>query len=125
MEIKINREIRAYSESVVMGLSLRQSFFAALGVGAAVGVYYLCSEQLGAEMVSWACVAAAAPFAFLAFFKYNGMTAEQFVRAWIVSCILTPRRLFFKPQNTYYELLQQQAAQDKKKKKHPKKEVIT
>ena len=39
----------------------------------------------------------------LGFIKYNGMTAEKFVAAWIKSMILTPKRLTFKPINLYYE----------------------
>lgn len=106
MEIKINREIREYSESIFFGLSLRQSFFAVLGVAAAIASYMLLKEQLGAELISWACVGSAAPFAFLAFFKYNGMTAEKFCIAWVTSMILIPRKLFFCAKNSYYEILQ-------------------
>ena len=35
--------------------------------------------------------------------KYNGMTAEQFVWAWIKSEFLMPKKLMFLPDNLYYE----------------------
>ena len=41
MEVKINREIRNYTESVFFGLSLRQFIFAILAVAVAVGLYFL------------------------------------------------------------------------------------
>ena len=47
----------------------------------------------------------AAPFAALGFIKYHGMTAEQFLWAWIKSEILMPKRLVFRPENMYYETL--------------------
>ena len=75
MEIKINKEIRDYQEAVFMGLSLRQFLFALLAVAVAVGVYFGLQGVLGAETVSWLCVIAAFPFAFLGFVKYHGMTA--------------------------------------------------
>ena len=40
MEIKINREIRDYHESMFMGLSLRQTLCSLLAIGAAVGLYF-------------------------------------------------------------------------------------
>ena len=41
MEVKINREIRNYTESMFFGLSLRQLIFSALAVAVAVGLYFL------------------------------------------------------------------------------------
>ena len=37
MEVKVNREIREYYESVFFGLNLRQLIFSLLAIGAAVG----------------------------------------------------------------------------------------
>ena len=105
MEVKINREIRDYTESMFFGLSLRQFFFSVLACGVAVGLYFLLHPYVGMETVSWMCVLGAAPFAALGFFKYHGMTAEQFVWAWIKSEILMPKRLVFRPENVYYEAL--------------------
>jgi hypothetical protein len=105
MEVKINREIRDYTESMFFGLSLRQFFFSVLACGVAVGLYFLLHPYVGMETVSWMCVLGAAPFAALGFFKYHGMMAEQFVWAWIKSEILMPKRLVFRPENIYYEAL--------------------
>jgi hypothetical protein len=105
MEIKINREIRDYTESMFFGLSLRQFAFALLAVGAAVGAYFLLRPRLGTETVSWVCVLAAAPFAAMGFIKYNGMTAERFLWAWVKSALLTPRILTFGATNIYYEAM--------------------
>ena len=41
----------------------------------------------------------------MGFVKYNGMTAEQFVWAWIKSEFLMPKKLMFNPDNLYYETL--------------------
>lgn len=45
--------------------------------------------------------------AMMGFVKYNGMTAEQFVWAWIKSEFLIPKKLMFLPSNLYYEALKQ------------------
>ena len=105
MEVKINREIRDYTESMFFGLSLRQLIFSALAVAVAVGLYFLLKPYVGTETVSWVCVLGAAPFAALGFFTYHGMTAEQFIWAWLRSEVLEPRELRFEAATLYYDLL--------------------
>ena len=90
MEVKINREIRNYTEAMFFGLSLRQFIFSACACVVAVGIYFLLKPYVGTETVSWMCILGAAPFAALGFIKYNGMTAEKFIYAWIKSEFLMP-----------------------------------
>lgn len=47
MEVKINREIRNYTESMFFGLSLRQFVFSLLAVAVAVGLYSLSAPTPG------------------------------------------------------------------------------
>lgn len=105
MEIKINKEIRNYREAVFLGLSLRQFLFSVLSAGAAVGVYFGLKPYLGAETVSWLCVLAALPFALFGFVRWHGMTAEQFLKAYLQSEFLMPKKLVSKPFNLYAKAL--------------------
>lgn len=105
MKVKINREIRNYTESMFFGLSLRQFIFSVLACGVVVGLYFLLKPHLGTETVSWVCILGAAPFAALGFVKYNGMTVEKFLWAFIKSEFLMPKKLVFHSINTYYELM--------------------
>lgn len=105
MEVKINREIRDYTESMFLGLSLRQFIFSALAVLVAVGLYFLLKPYVGTETVSWMCILGAAPFAALGFISYHSMPAEKFLWAWLRSELLEPRQLKCVPNNIYYEAL--------------------
>ena len=105
MEVKINKEIRNYTESMFFGLSLRQFIFSVLACGVAVGLYFLLRPRFGTETLSCVCILGAFPFAAMGFIKYNGMTAEQFVWAWIKSEFLMPKKLMFLPDNFYYETM--------------------
>ena len=105
MEVKINREIRNYTESMFFGLSMRQFVFSILAILVAVGLYFLLKPHFGTETVSWMCILGAAPFAALGFITYHGMTAEQFLRAWLRSELLEPKELRFEASNLYYEAL--------------------
>ena len=79
MEVKINREIRNYTESMFFGLSLRQFVFSILAVGVAVLLYFVLKPHVGTETVSWMCI----------------LGAE----------LLEPRYIKFEPVNLYYEIL--------------------
>lgn len=104
MEVKINKDIREFTESIFFGLSMRQFIFSILACVVAVILYFLLKPFFGIETLSWVCILGAAPFAVLGFVKYNGMTAEKFIGAWIKSNFIIPKRLTFKAQNIYYEM---------------------
>ena len=114
MEVKINREIRNYTESMFFGLSLRQFIFSVIACGVAVGLYFLLRPYVGTETVSWVCILGAAPFAALGFVKYNGMTAEKAIYACIKSEFLMPKKLVFHSTNVYYELMKPSIEQKQK-----------
>lgn len=70
-----------------------------------MGLYFLIRPYAGTETVSWVCILGAAPFAALGFITYHGMTAEQFIWAWIRSEMLEPKQICFESSNLYYEVL--------------------
>ena len=47
MEVRINKEVRNYQESLFFGLSLRQFLFALLAVLVALAVYFFLHPVLG------------------------------------------------------------------------------
>ena len=101
MEVKINKEIRNYQESMFFGLSMRQFIFSILAVGVAVAVYFLLKPYVGTETVSWMCVLGAFPFAAMGFLSYHGMTAEQFIINWVRTELLEPRFYKFESKSLY------------------------
>ena len=116
MEVRINREIRDYTESMFFGLSLRQFFFSVLACGVAVGIYLGLNPIIGTETTSWLCIVAAFPFAVMGFLKYNGMTAEKFIAAWIKSTFMIPKVLLFGNTNYYYAVMAGDSEEHGKKK---------
>ena len=84
---------------------MRQFVFSVLAILVAVGLFFLLKPHFGTETVSWMCILGAAPFAALGFITYHGMTAEQFLWAWLRSELLEPKELRFESSNLYYEAL--------------------
>lgn len=105
IEVRINKEIRDYQESIFFGLSLRQFAFSLAAVAVAIVLYFSLKAPLGIETAGWVCVVAAFPFALCGFFKYNGLTAEQFAVAYFRSAFRYPAHLVFKADN-YYAMAQ-------------------
>ena len=63
MEVKMNKEIRDYQESMFWGLSFRQCLFSVLAILAALGIYFVTRKYAGEQVTGWLCVLGAAPFA--------------------------------------------------------------
>ena len=80
MEIKINREIREYTEAMYFGLSLRQ--FICCGIWPAAlpsGLYFLLRPHVGMETDQLGLHAGSGiPFCgLIGFVKYHGMTGRE------------------------------------------------
>ena len=106
MEININKDIREYTEGVFFGLNLRQLICSGLAVASAVTIYFYAHNTVSQEVITYLCIAAAAPFAAIGFIKYNGMPFEKIIWAWIKDNILFPRRLTIKANNLYLKALE-------------------
>ena len=105
MEININKDIREYTEGVFFGLNIRQLICSGLAVASAVAIYFYARKTVSQEVITYLCIAAAAPFAAIGFIKYNGMPMEKIFVAWMKDNFLVPRRLTVKSNNIYLEAL--------------------
>lgn len=91
----------------VYGRFFKLYMYTAIALIASIGSYFLFKPLIGIEAVSWICMLAAVPFGILGFVKYNGMSAEKFIWAWIKSELLMPRKLCFGNDNLYWVLLKE------------------
>ena len=114
MEININKDIREYTEGVFFGLNLRQLICSGLAVASAVGIYFYTRNTVSQEVITYLCIAAAAPFAAIGFIKYNGMPMEKIFVAWLKDNFLVPRKLTVKSNNIYLEALRDYLAKKEK-----------
>lgn len=67
IEVKINKEISDYQETLFFGLTMRQFVCSALSVVIALLLYILLHKVLEREMVSWICILGALPIAIAGF----------------------------------------------------------
>lgn len=117
MEIKINKEIRDYTESIFFGLSLRQFIFSLFALAVAVLSYFLLKPYLSIETLSWLCILCASPFAGLGFINYHGLNAEQLFTAWLRSEVTGPKKLKFESEPLTYKIMKEYIAKQIKEKK--------
>lgn len=126
MEIKVNKEIREYRENMFFGLTMRQFFSTLLGIIVSVSLYFLLRNYMSVEAVSWICIIGAAPFIVFGFVKFNGMTADKFLIAFI-RYLITPKKLAYKSVNRDYEkmkpiyekLIKERMREDETNKENP------
>lgn len=104
MQLKINKEIRDFKESIFFGLSMRQFIFSAFACGIAIFLYFTFIDELGMELTSWVCMIGALPFAAIGFITIQGMTFERFLIELFRSILLYFNPLEYVPYNYFYEL---------------------
>lgn len=119
--IVINKEIRNYTESIFMGLNLRQCAFGLIACIVAIGLYFIFSSKLGIELTSWICIIGAFPFAALGFITFQGMNAEEFLIELWHSFLMSRNALFNHPINIYYELMKDSITKQRGGIRHVKK----
>lgn len=73
LEVKTNREICEYTESMFFELSLRQFLFSVCACGVTVLIYFLLRPYFRLETISWICILAAFSFTVNGLVKYNGI----------------------------------------------------
>lgn len=103
-EVKLIKEVRNYTEGIYFGLNTRQMCGAILAIGMGGLTYFILKDKVNEMLVSWICIFAAAPGAAIGFFKFQGLTAEQFVVV-MLRYIFSPKRLVYKSRNLYVDLL--------------------
>ncbi len=121
MEVKINKEIRNFKESIFFGLSLRQFVCALLAIGTSLGIFFLLNRFIGTSEVGWICVVGAAPFALLGFFRYQGLPLERILFAWFRSQIVYPRRMHFRAKNERLAAIRAQKKNGRNRRNHKNK----
>ena len=105
MEIRINKDIREYSEHMFFGLTMRQTAFAAAGIAVSVAVYFLAKPVVGLEITTWICMICVVPFAAMGFVRINGLSAEKYAWAYIRTNFIVPGKLSCQPESIYYEMM--------------------
>ena len=114
MEVRINKEVRSYTEAIFFGLNPRQLVFSAIACVAALITYFVASRFFNTEIVSWLCILAALPFGALGFITFQQMKTEDILKHCLYSISLQGRKLIDKPWNLYYEISHEIRNKDRK-----------
>ena len=98
IEIQIPKEITEYKEKFAFGLTVRQFVSAAAALAICVPLYIFGKDYLGDDVTGWLVILIAVPIFAFGFFKYEGMSFEQFA-------LILFRQKFKEPQKRKYEEL--------------------
>ena len=103
MEIKINKEVRNYTESIFFFFFSSQCICSAFACMIGVVIYMWLEPVVGMEITSWLCILGAAPFAALGFITYQQMNAWELLKTVYYSFWLSHTDLIYQPFNLYFE----------------------
>ena len=80
MEVEINKDIDRYSESVVMGLTLKQCAFSILSIVVGGAMVLLLYSYVGLTAAVYISIPIVAPIAMTGFYSYQGMNFIEVVK---------------------------------------------
>lgn len=105
MEREIPKEIAQYRESVLLGLTPRQTV-SVIAACACSGAIYLLVKDYSTVVVAIVCALAAIVPALVGFFSFNGLTFEKLIGVILQGFILNPALRIWRSDNTDILLLQ-------------------
>lgn len=107
IEIKIPSEITSYKEKLAFGLTARQILSSTLALAINIPLYIHGKGIVGDELMSWIIMFTTLPIGFIGFFKYNGMTFEQFLVVMLQTEVIYPRKRIYQTENLYENILKE------------------
>ena len=75
-------------------------------------MYFGLRSVLATAQIGWVSVQCDFPVALGGFFKYNGMTLERFLLAYIRTEFIYPHRLVFQSDNLYAKLMERSSMKE-------------
>ena len=102
--VRIPKEIRAYKEKLVMGLTARQMIAVAVGLVICIPLYWFGRKYINEELISWIVMAVALPCAGIGFVTKNGMPFEKYIMAVLKQQFLYPQKTSFKSKNFFRDM---------------------
>ncbi len=78
MEIELSEDLQHYKESFVLGLTLKQTFFSLLALGAGTTIVLFLYEKIGVTFSCYVATPFVVPLALTGFYNYHGLTFRQF-----------------------------------------------
>jgi hypothetical protein len=102
MQVKLNKDIGDYEESVFIGMTLRQAVLGIIGVVIIAGSYFMMGYDADSMLASWAAIGLGLPCFLFAFARPNKMRLEKFLVIWVKSQLLAYRKRKYIAENKYY-----------------------
>ena len=104
MEREIPKEIAQYRESVVLGLTPRQTI-SVVAACACSGLAYYLTKDYSMVIIASTCSLSAIVPSLLGFFSFNGLTFEKLIMVILRGFILQPPLRLWRSENTDLLLL--------------------
>lgn len=83
MTIEVNKDVEKYTESFLLGLTLKQSIYSGLSLLAGCLIIFLLYERIGLTFSCYIAVPVVAPIALCGFYTYNNMSFPEILTRYL------------------------------------------
>lgn len=103
LHIEIPPEVRQYQEKLVGGLTARQIIAVAVTLAVCVPLFWFGRKAIPDDVLGWIVIVVALPLGGIGFFKFNGMSAEKFLKIILYFEFLFPQKRKYRSKNAFRE----------------------
>lgn len=94
-EVSMPREIKAYKEKIVAGMTIRQLVCNSLAVLIDVPLFVFGRAYINEDVLMWIIFGVAGGLGYIGYGNKNGMTAEQYLLTVIDFTFIKPQKRYF------------------------------
>lgn len=105
-DIQVPKEIKAYKEKIILGMTKRQLLFNSIAVALGIPLFLYGKKYLGEEITSWLVIIIIGSIAFFGYYNNNGLPAEKFLIAYLKNRFLCPSKRVYKTSSTYEQCVE-------------------
>ena len=115
IELEIPREIKDYKTKYVLGLTFRQNVSMFLAIVIGVFIYTKGKVFFSEDVRRWIVIGTSIPIISIGFFRYNSMYIEEFIRVFIQTTFIYPRKRIYQTENPVSKIRQEYLTEERNK----------
>lgn len=120
MDIKLNKEMRDFTENIFWGLNIRQTISLGVAVAGVVAIYFALDKYLKTEALSYIYILVTSLPAAIGWIKIYGLPFEKFLTNFYYTEFEIPKKLVYKSENQFEIMCEKQSEVDYIESKHTK-----
>lgn len=112
MDIKLNKEMRDFTENIFWGLNIRQTISLGVAIAGVIVTYLALDKYLKTEALSYIYILVTSLPAAVGWIKIYGLPFEKFLTNFYYTEFEIPKKLVYKSENQFEIMCEKQSEVD-------------